>query len=353
LTLLFLLLFQPLTFAEIEGEDSYKRNLNYVTDFYYLKKAGTSGQFENIGLLTFEGEYTRDNLIMHGSFMINHSTGSPSSYLSDIQVASNIDTQGGEGLKPYQAFIDYSFLSNFSMRAGLIDLSTFLNITESSMILINSSFGTSAEFGAAGRFGPAIYPIPSWGLILSHQIERLYSTFSITDPVSESELDASNMVVRPELDRHHHNIALEIGLLDGFFKKVALGFWKLRDRGENQEFQERGGYLLLDKRLGRHSAFVRLSRSSKEVDKMYQNIALGFVYQSLFMGSDSLHMGVSSVSIEGKLQKENVFELLYNKDFDHFSTSLSYQGIDNLGGLNEVGNMITLRLSLDLKDFGL
>ena len=110
-------------------------NLSYTIDTHYLKKSNTSGRLENIGLLIGGTEFSFGNLELHGSLMLNHSTGSPTdSYLSDIQVTSNIDTQGGEGIKPYELYLGYSFSNGTLIKGGLQDLSLFINVTESSAL---------------------------------------------------------------------------------------------------------------------------------------------------------------------------------------------------------------------------
>lgn len=321
--------------------------INYINDTYHLNKDNKKSKVENIGLLTLSREYTQKNYQLHTSLALNHSTGSPSKYLNDIQIASNIDTEGGEGVKLYQVYFSY-FLEEIEMRSGLIDLSLELNITSSSLSLINSSFGTAADYGAAGRLGPSIYPIPSWGVITKYINKNAYIFLAATDPISDHQHDTSDVITDVKFDKNHHNLNLEVGIINRWFKKLGLGIWKLKDIGDTQEFDVKGSYLIMDKEIGKDSIFIRVSRSGQSPGKMYQNIVFGHVHNKVLNSESSIHLGYSQAHISNSSLNEKVLEALYMYPIDKFTTSISFQEIRNLGGTPINANALTLRLNIQL-----
>ncbi|HFU76990.1 MAG TPA: hypothetical protein ENK68_00610 [Epsilonproteobacteria bacterium] len=94
-----------------------------------------------------------------------YSRGASANYIGDFQVASNIDAS--TDLLIYTGTVGYEFtgLHNLNATAGLIDLNSIYDVTDSSGYLINSSFGISAALSANGAF--SIYPKPGYALNLS------------------------------------------------------------------------------------------------------------------------------------------------------------------------------------------
>jgi len=98
------------------------------------------------------------------SFAAIYSKEPSANYIGDFQVASNIDAPSD--LLIYTGTIGYEFtdLYNLNVAAGLIDLNSIYDVTDSSGYLINSSFGISAALSANGAF--SIYPKPGYALNL-------------------------------------------------------------------------------------------------------------------------------------------------------------------------------------------
>lgn len=90
-------------------------------------------------------------------------------YIGDFQTASNIDAPSQ--LLLYNASLSYKFekLHNLELSAGLIDLNTIYDVTQSASVLINSSFGISAGLSANGAF--SIYPVPGYALNAAMQLD--------------------------------------------------------------------------------------------------------------------------------------------------------------------------------------
>lgn len=73
-------------------------------------------------------------------------------YIGDFHTASNIEAPSQ--LLLYSAFLSYKFekVYGLELSAGLIDLNSIYDVTESASILINSSFGISAGLSANGAY---------------------------------------------------------------------------------------------------------------------------------------------------------------------------------------------------------
>jgi porin len=91
-------------------------------------------------------------------------------YIGDFQTASNIDAPSR--LLIYSAALSYRItaLHDLELSAGLIDLNTIYDVTDSAQYLINSSFGISAALSANGAF--SIYPVPGYGFNATLAIGR-------------------------------------------------------------------------------------------------------------------------------------------------------------------------------------
>ncbi len=325
----------------------------YLLDYYqfHTQQSGTSDS-EVLGSFIIEAEFKKSDWSFLMGLVANHSTGSPSRVIEDQQVVSNIDTQGGEGVKPFQVYGGKSW-GSLELRLGLIDLSTTFNITDSSTALINSSFGTSADFGGAGVAGPAIFPIPSWGLVSHFEKDHFYQFFAFMDPIAEEDLDPSQMVTRPQIDSHHLLSVLEVGLKDIWFEKIGAGFWSLNDDRADVLYKQQGMYLLGEKAFGKNTLFLRLSRASKIEEKIYQNTVFGIKRKGLILENDGFNLGFSSIKIEARDLNEQVYEALY--EFGEFvkknytvNPMLGVQHIDHVGGFNRNAQILTIRFDIKL-----
>lgn len=325
---------------------SHKIDLSYLLDFYHHDRSDQESGEEQIGIFLASHKIESDKNLFHYSFLINHSSGSPTARIADAQIVSNIDTEGGEGLKVFEAFYEREF-SLFKLRLGLIDLSTFINITDSSMELINSSFGTAADFGFAGRFGPAIYPIPSWGAVLMREEKSSYLYAALMDTISEENFDPSNTVTGPRIDRNHHLLLVEAGVVDqGVLKKLGLGLWRFKDKAGQGDPAQQGVFLQTELNFKHVDPFIRLSRSRKFSQKVYQNLVFGAEFKNVGKSGIDLSLGHSQVAKEGSRHQEKVREILLKKKWGLFATSLSFQDIENIGTSENSGHVITLRFDV-------
>lgn len=100
--------------------------------------------------------------------------------IGDLQWTSNIDTNGNEGIKIYEAFINQDLFSEYvRFRIGILDLSLVYNINEPALLFVHSTPGTTAEWGASGPHGATLYPWPAFSADLQIDTEEGYYVYSV------------------------------------------------------------------------------------------------------------------------------------------------------------------------------
>lgn len=86
---------------------------------------------------------------------------SPSQYVGDAQVVSNIDAPNTTKL--FEAWLDQSFGSEASLRVGLYNVNSEFDAKELAKPFLNSSHGMGKDWSQAGVNGPSIFPTTSLG----------------------------------------------------------------------------------------------------------------------------------------------------------------------------------------------
>lgn len=84
----------------------------------------------------------------------------PSRYVGDIQTVSNLDAPNQQHIA--QLWYSQAFGEN-KVRAGLIDLNAFFDVTNTADMFTNASFGISPSI--TGDVPTPTYPNPSWGVM--------------------------------------------------------------------------------------------------------------------------------------------------------------------------------------------
>lgn len=322
---------------------------NYIFDNYTITKTHKDTQNISIGILNLVAKKRYKHLELLISGLFNHSSGSPSTRIGDLQVASNIDTQGGEGFKFYEAEITWHFPNKSLWTIGWADLSKHFNVTYSAMALVGSSFGTSAVLGNTGSSGPSIYPIPSFGThLLLRWDHRLYTYFALTDPIHSSTLKPYHMHYRIDLNTQNYSMMGEFGYDHGSNSKFAIGLWQLKSQDVfGSSFSQDGVYLQAEYKMNRFVPFLRFGKGRPISGRIYQNLVGGLSYLPKLLRNDQLVFGYSEVNIYAQPLAETTYELAYTFDYSpSVFPTISWQNIDNPGGTQASANMLTLRLQL-------
>lgn len=324
--------------------------LNYVLDNYSLSKKNTKSENETLGSFLLFSKTNIANSSLYVSVLATHSSGSPSAYVNDLQVLSNIDVQGQEGVKLYE--LKYEIKTNSSsFYVGWSDLSIMFNVSEPGQLMLNSSFGTSAALGNTGFYGPSIYPVPAFGLTYDLRFsDRSYFRASLSDPLKIKNFKDKKIQYDVGLDLKDYFSIAEIGLTKTGFFKVALGLWTMSIADENSVgFDQSGVYGQFDCKINDFfRPFLRVETANRVDERIHSNLALGGLFSARDPSLGQLEFGYSLVEIEGRSNPETVYEVVYfNKLVSDLGLSLSYQYIDKPGGDFESAQAFTVRMSYE------
>jgi|GEM_PF-2411513 len=321
-----------------------------VLDTHTLSRNQKGRATPALGALLLSSEVEYGNSQLTTSVLGNYSSGSPTDFVGDAQVLSNIDVQGQEVVKIYELVYQYRWgLSRLGI--GWSDLSTSFNTTVPSELLVNSSFGTSAAFGNTGDYGPSIYPIPSFGIKAALDLgDGYYLQFAMADPIVASAFRSKNIQTRIHLNQNQNLGVVEFGRIQASTYKVAIGAWTLNLQNQDfGSFHQSGVYSQFDYRIRRNlHPFVRLELATKVAERIYSNTVFGARVLPDDLAYGLVEVGFSSVDIQNKSRSEQVYEILYQRDlFLNLSTALSYQYIARPGGDEGSANAVTFRLRMD------
>jgi len=84
---------------EGHSDQRHQFNTSYILDNYILQNS--TGDYKNrtLGSLLVSSDYRKDFFEVSLSVLATHSNGSPTLFLGDSQIISNIDVEGKRGLK--------------------------------------------------------------------------------------------------------------------------------------------------------------------------------------------------------------------------------------------------------------
>lgn len=107
----------------------------------------------------------------------------PTDANGDFQGASNLQATPGWNL--YEAWLQKTaFDEKLSLLAGLRDVNSDFNVTDSSLVFLNSSFGMGPELSTSGMGAPSTFPVTALGARARVQpLEILQVQFGIFDGV--------------------------------------------------------------------------------------------------------------------------------------------------------------------------
>lgn len=215
-----------------------------------------------------------------------HNRGSDFSgtYSGDSFTISNIDTSGATRL--YEAWVDWRFGpdANHSVRAGLYDLNSEFDSSETRGLFINSVFGVGHDLAQSGANGPSIFPVTSLGARLDLELTSQWRVLgAVLDGVPGDADDPTATTIRLDSDDGLLLVTELQRLSDGRVEKLAVGVWNYTEQvgAENN----RGWYVSADSRLGALDAeenpwhtSVRIGRAEERVNAFDWFIASALTY---------------------------------------------------------------------------
>jgi len=147
-------------------------------------------------------------------------------YVGDAQVVSNIDAS--DGLRLFEAWLDWASDPDeqFSVRAGLYDLNSEFDSTDTGGLFLGSSHGMGIDFSQSGLNGPSIFPVSALALRLKTNFPTgAYGQFAVLDGVPGDPDD----ITSNEINLSSTNGALlvaEGGFSSGAWRRLAVGVWR-------------------------------------------------------------------------------------------------------------------------------
>lgn len=245
-------------------------------------------------------------------------------YVGDAMIVSNIDTD--HTLQVLEAWIDWSFGARRagSLRAGLYDLNTEFDSTQSRGLFLNSAYGIGQELAQTGRNGPSIYPVTAlaarvaWAPSESSQFK-----LAVLDGVPGDPDDA---------DRSRWHVSQSEGALwvgevtvsSGPIAQFSFGHWRysstfeslrIKDRGSRVALRRdnRGSYVtaeLAQRSSGgrdklRWSGFLRAGEANDRVNVFEHHVAAGVVvaWPGPGIAGSELGLAVSEASVGADYRK--------------------------------------------------
>ena len=274
--------------------------------------------FEELGLMNSTHFYSA-LMFMHGK--------SVQSFAGDYQFTSNIDSGAVETIQVYESYIERSFAEGkLKALIGMFDLSGEFNISDPALFFVHASAGTSAEFGASGEIGPAIFPFPAIALRLHYDfMENYYIKYAIADGVANEPNNpyGSQIAFRPE--DGFINV-LEIAKHSENRFKYGLGYWQYSQKAEDlsdssKKHISNGYYAMVDYNFHKYfHPFLRYGEGNDDVLELKSNLVIGFSGVSPFKEDDSFGMMCSAAYFSDKYQDglnnpastETAYEISYN-----------------------------------------
>ena len=187
--------------------------------------------------------------------LYNNGTSFSSSLVGDYQTVSNIET-GTRALRLFEAWIEQDIGASASIKAGLYNLNSEFDTTQSGALFLLSSHGIGPDFSQSGQNGPSIFPVTSLGVRGELRIgQRWRARAAVLDGVSGDPARPA----RTAVSLSGSDGALIVGEVDyrRGGTKAAVGGWAYTSRfddvlagaGAPSGRGNRGIYALVEHRL--------------------------------------------------------------------------------------------------------
>ncbi|MGE4133261.1 MAG: carbohydrate porin [Bdellovibrionales bacterium] len=275
---------------------AYLGNVDLETEFDFEKLVGAKG-------LT---------LVLYG--LGNHG-GTPSTYVGDSQVTSNIEAKST--FKLYEAYLQQAMDDRFFILLGLRDLNADYYATETSGYFINSSFGISKSISQSGVNGPSIFPTTALALNFKYNSPN---AFYFQSGIFNAQAGDPAQPYGTQITNATHEGHLMIWET-GWSKdecKTAIGGWTYtkesaaQDSSTDGPHRNYGYYLLFDHHLTKNlTAFVRWGIASPTVNQFEAAQEFGLGYKGLFPSRDEdfLGLGVARTQVSEAYERVNASEV--------------------------------------------
>ncbi len=283
--------------------------------------------------------------------LVNHGT-DPSSFIGDIQTASNI--ADGNRTRLQQFWYQHEINDNISILLGLHDLNSEFNVTEYGSLFLNSSFGIGPDM--SGNVPTSLWPEAGYAVRLDVHGEHLYVHAEVYDgdPATRA-VDAAKegLMWIAEAGLLNHGSAYKMGVWQHTADKVAPD-------GEvySSDF---GMYAVVDQALNDDlGVFLQLGVVPSDRNEISQYLGFGVHIHGLISGrhDDIFGIGVARAgfsslnqSTYGLTPAETTVEITYDMAVtDYLNIHPAFQWIQHPSGdpALKAAHVAMLRLELHL-----
>lgn len=231
--------------------------------------------------------------------------------IGDVQVASNIDA-GVQAARLYEAWVEQRLIEDrLSLKAGLYDLNSEFDTSDSAGLFVNSSHGIGPDFSQSGENGPSIFPVTSLALRIDYELgDNWLARAAVLDGVPGDP----GAPRRTTIELGGGDGALVVGELNYLDDetKLALGAWRYTARFEDilatqlaaDPVERRGNdgvYALAERKLSNEAAdadqglsgWLRFGLADPRFNPVRSYLGGGLVYTGPLPGRDEDQIGIA------------------------------------------------------------
>lgn len=364
----FLSLFAGEALASSRDESPFAFAASYIGEGWSVREGGLATGERYLDHLEVSAEADLEALLgwrgatVFAQAVHNNGASLTDDLVGDLQAVSNID--GGFPARPYQLWLEQRFADGrASLRAGLYDLNSEFDTTETGGLFLNGSHGMGADFGQSGANGPSIYPMT--GLAVRGAVE-VSEHWTVRAAVAEGEPGEDDGAPDWRLTSEEGVLLTLEAAYESPGGKFAVGGWRY---GADFELIEQpgetgsgnGGLYALAELRGGHglSGFMRVGLADESFNPIKTYVGGGISYLAPFARRPDDQIGLAVAwaelgdpyrALEASAQREVVLEATYRAQInEHLSLQPDIQYVFNPGGRdNDDALIVGLRFELSL-----
>lgn len=315
-------------FAQDERPTGYPRSANegstkpvsvsivYTADIRSDVDGGIARGTRYLDNLDLQVAADADQLIgWHGARLFayaiyNNGTHFSPTLVGDVQSVSNVETDI-RALRLFEAWVEQDVGKNASLKAGLYNLNSEFDTTQSGGLFLLSSHGIGPDFSQSGRNGPSIFPVTSLALRVEGKLGRNWlARVAILDGVPGDPAHPAATAIKLS-GRDGALIVGELDYLNGG-TKAAIGTWRYTARfdaipaaGTPSTGQGNGGaYIFAEQRMKGTRAddadglagWLRFGMADTRYNPIASYFGGGLVYSGIGKARKDDQIGISFAS---------------------------------------------------------
>jgi porin len=259
--------------------------------------------------------------------LLNNNGGQPNEDLvGSAQGIDNIEVPEATA-KLYQAWIQQSFMEDkLSVLAGLYDLNSEFQVTETSLLFLHSTYGAGTDISQSGQNGPSIFPFTSLTARVKYQPSAdSYMQAAVLDGVAGDPTNDRGTQI--DLGDNDGALLIAEGGYSSGNKKLGVGIWHYTREfddhvdtdslGNPEQDHSQGIYFIGQYPLYNEpgaegqglSGFGRLGFANGDVNQFDYAWSAGVVYTGFIPGRDAGQLGFAVAGAHNSSKFEEASEL--------------------------------------------